>query len=334
MTPSTRPSPSPAATTGTGTGPGARSDLRTAGAQLARGAIMGAADIVPGISGGTVALVLGIYARLIEALHSLVRVATRALTGDRPGTRQAVRTVPWVWLGALGAGILGMVLLASGPLSAALTAYPVPLAGLFVGLIAGAVLLCWRQLAAPTARHVTLAAVWALGTFALLGLSPAAGGSGAAPPLWAFFGGGAIAICAMILPGISGSFLLVLMGLYAPVLAAVAERNLLVLAVFALGCATGIALASSALRWLLTRHHDLVLASMTGLMVGSIRILWPWPHGLESTAIGLPGADWAVPTLLAALGFGVVIGLEAAARLVRRRHEDTPTVDGHGASSR
>lgn len=278
---------------------------------------MGAADIVPGVSGGTVALVLGIYTRLIEALHGVVQLAARVLTGDRRGTRRAVREVPWLWLGALGAGIVGMVFVASGPLSAAMAAYPVPLAGLFVGLIAGAVLLCRRQLAAPGLPHLALGVAWALGTFVLLGLGPAAGGAGATPPLWAFFGGGAIAICAMILPGISGSFLLVLMGLYAPVLAAVADRNLLVLAVFALGCTTGICLASSALRWLLARHHDLVLASMIGLMVGSIRILWPWPHGLESTAIGLPGADWAVPTLLAAAGLGAVLGLDAAARLLR-----------------
>ena len=92
----------------------------------------------------------------------------------------------------------------------------------------------------------------------------------------------------MILPGISGSFLLVLMGLYAQVLGAVAERNFLVLGIFALGCATGLALASSALRWLLHHHHDLVIASMVGLMVGSIRILWPWPNGLDSTAMQLP----------------------------------------------
>lgn len=151
-------------------------------------------------------------------------------------------------------------------------------------------------------------------------------------PWWAFFLGGGIAICAMILPGISGSFLLVLMGLYAQVLGAVAERNILVLGIFALGCATGLALASSALRWLLHHHHDLVIASMVGLMIGSIRILWPWPNGLDSTAMQLPtGGEWLVPTLLAALGVVIVIGMEM---LADRLRTERSTVGQHGASSR
>lgn len=280
---------------------------------------MGTADIVPGISGGTVALVLGIYGRLIEAIHSGVAVIVRLLHADLKGTGQALRRVPWVWLGALGVGILSMVLIASGPLSAALQTHPVQLAGLFLGLIVGAVILCWRQLDWPARSHYVAAAVMAVATFVLLGLSPAGASTGAsAAPWWAFFLGGAIAICAMILPGISGSFLLVLMGLYAPVIGAVAERDLATMGIFALGCATGLALASSALRWLLHNHHDLVIASMVGLMVGSIRILWPWPHGLDSTVLELPVAhNWLVPTLLAVLGVLVVIGLEAVATRLR-----------------
>ncbi|GAB94858.1 hypothetical protein KILIM_013_00130 [Kineosphaera limosa NBRC 100340] len=280
--------------------------------QLARGAVMGAADIVPGISGGTVALVLGIYRQLIEAIHLSVAVVLRILKADLRGAGAALKRVPWIWLGALGVGILSMVFIASGPLSRALATYPVELAGLFLGLIAGAIVLCWRQLEWPAATHYVAAAIWAVATFVLLGLSPASTAAGATPPWWAFFVGGAIAICAMILPGISGSFLLVLMGLYAPVIGAVAQRDLLTIAIFALGCATGIALASSALRWLLSNHHDLVIASMVGLMLGANRILWPWPGGLESTALELPGADnWLLPTVLAVLGFVIVLGLEA-----------------------
>lgn len=205
-----------------------------------------------------------------------------------------------------------MVFIASGPLSTALQTYPVELAGLFVGLIAGAVVLCWRQMEFPAPGHWVAAAIWAAATFVLLGLSPASTSGGEGAPLWAFFLGGAVAICAMILPGVSGSFLLVLMGLYAPVIAAVAARDVVTIGIFALGCATGISLASIGLRWLLRHHHDLVIASMVGLMIGSIRILWPWPEGLNSTAMELPaGQNWLIPTVLVAVGFVIVIGLEA-----------------------
>ena len=289
--------------------------------QLLRGAAMGAADIVPGVSGGTVALVLGIYRRLIEAIHSCVAVIVRVLRGDLRGAGAAVRRVPWMWLGSLAAGMLAMIMIASGPLRSALETYPVQLAGLFVGLIAGAVLLCWRLLDWPTSLNYLAAAVMAVGTFLLLGLSPVgAGAEVAVAPWWAFFLGGAVAICAMILPGISGSFLLVLMGLYSQVIGAVADRDVLTIGIFALGCATGLALASSALRWLLHHHHDLVIAAMVGLMIGSIRILWPWPHGLDSTALELPAEhSWLVPTLLAVLGAVIVLGVEAVATRVRER---------------
>lgn len=328
--PSTQHEPNPSTASHQPTRPTAAesrpSAWRVALPQVARGAVMGAADVVPGISGGTVALVLGIYRRLIEAIHSGVAVIVRLLRLDLPGAATALRRVPWIWLGALGVGILSMVFIASAPLSRALQTHPVQLAGLFVGLIAGAVVLCWRQLDWPAALHYAAAAIMAVATFVLLGLSPAgSGGAAGDTPWWAFFLGGAVAICAMILPGISGSFLLVLMGLYSPVIGAVADRDVVALGIFALGCATGLALASSALRWLLHNHHDLLIAAMVGLMVGSIRILWPWPHGLESTALELPAAhDWLVPTLLAVLGVVVVIGLEAVATRLRRRSPVEP----------
>lgn len=283
------------------------------------------ADLVPGVSGGTVALVLGIYRHLIDALHTLVAVLVHLLRGDVRGAGRTLRFVPWLWLVALGTGILGVVILMAGPLTTAIETYPVQLAGLFVGLIAAAVVLCWRQLRRASAHHVRVAAVVAVATFLLLGLSPASQvESTVTAPLWGFYVGGAIAITAMILPGISGSFLLVLMGLYAQVLTAITDRDLLVIGVFALGCATGLALSATTLRWLLMRYHDAVLAAMIGLMVGSLRILWPWPGGFESTTLALPTAStWAAPTALAVLGLVLVLGLDALA--ARLRSEDVST---------
>lgn len=285
---------------------------------------MGAADLVPGVSGGTVALVVGIYGRLIDSLHAIAAAGVRLIRGDGRGALDALRHGPVLWLASLGVGMLTVILLAAGPLSAAVEAYPVPLAGLFVGLVLAAVVLCWRQLRAPSGGHRWIAAVAAAATFVLLGLSPAGGTSlDQATPLWWFFLGGAIAITAMILPGVSGSFLLVLLGLYTPVLGAVTERNVVVLMVFALGCATGLALSATTLRWLLVRFHDAVLAAMVGLMIGSIRILWPWPGGFESTALALPTAStWLVPTVLAGAGFVLVLGLDALASRLRGKEID------------
>lgn len=294
---------------------------RSIPAQLARGFAMGSADVVPGVSGGTVALVLGIYRHLIGALGLCVDVATTALRFDGKGIVGALKNVPWIWIVSLIGGILLAVFLLASPLERALATYPEQMAGLFTGFIVGACLLCWRQLQRSDVRHIALAAVWAVAFFFLLGISPAAQTGGQAPELWVYFVTGAIAICAMILPGISGSFLLVLMGVYAHVIGAVSQRDFLVLGVFALGCVVGLSLAAKGLSWLLTHHHDAVVASMIGLMIGSIRILWPWPHGLESTEMALPAADtWLMPTLLAVLGLVLVLGIDAVARRVGDDH--------------
>ncbi|MGI9622335.1 MAG: DUF368 domain-containing protein, partial [Acidimicrobiales bacterium] len=142
------------------------------------------------------------------------------------------------------------------------------------------------------------------------------------PTLLQFFVAGAIAICAMILPGISGSFLLLTLGMYAAVLHAVNEREIAEVAIFMLGAVVGLALFSTLLSYLLDRYHDLVLAALIGLMIGSVRVLWPWPNGVgtisdvedelvEGTALGWPedAADFLWPTLLAIAAFVVVLGL-------------------------
>ena len=293
--------------------------------QLVRGALMGSADLVPGVSGGTVALVLGIYRSLIDALHSGVAVIVKVLRGDMRGAWAALKDVPWLWILSLATGILAVVFFGAGPLTRLIENYPVELAGLFCGLIAAAVVICWRQLVDPHTRDFQVAGLAAVITFVLLGLSPAGSDDATVTaPIWVFFIGGAVAITAMILPGISGSFLLLLMGLYAQVLGAVRDLNFLVIVVFALGCATGLAVSSTTLRWLLERHHDAVLAAMIGLMVGSIRILWPWPGGFTTAELGMPAeGELLVPTLLAVVGLVVVLGLDHVATRLRTQ-EDVP----------
>ncbi|HLS74404.1 MAG TPA: DUF368 domain-containing protein [Actinomycetaceae bacterium] len=286
-------------------------------AQVVRGFLMGAADIVPGVSGGTIALVLGIYERLVAAISTAASAAGALIRGDLRGTGHRLRAVPWVWIIALLAGIGAAIVLLSGPLERLLAEQPQPMAGLFFGLILGAVLVSWQLVKQPNARKAGIAVLSAGAFFLLLGLQEsthAADAEAVTRPLWAFFLAGAVAICAMILPGISGSFILVLVGMYTEVLGAVNDRQLGVLLVFILGAALGLAAFSSLLSWLLERHHDLVLAALIGLMLGSLRILWPWPHGLDSTELGVPSGPVLVPVLLAVLGFVVVVAVDRLGR--------------------
>ncbi len=127
------------------------------------------------------------------------------------------------------------------------------------------------------------------------------------PALWAFFGAGAIAIVAMILPGISGSFLLVLMGMYAPVLSAVTSRDFVSLGVFLIGAVIGLGLFSQILHMALSTNHDAVLAALIGLMAGSMRVLWPWPFGVDSTALGVPDGFIVGSIALATVAFVAVV---------------------------
>jgi putative membrane protein len=133
-------------------------------------------------------------------------------------------------------------------------------------------------------------------------------------PWWIFTAAGALAICAMILPGISGSFILVMIGMYTEVLGAVNDRNLAAVAATGIGCVIGLASFSTLLDWMLNHHHDMVIAAMVGLMIGSMRVLWPWPGGTETTRLSAPSGDVTVPLLLAAAAFILVITVDRVAQ--------------------
>ena len=295
--------------------------------QAARGFAMGSADIVPGVSGGTVALVLGIYERLIENIRVASSVAMSIVRRDGAEIKHRLGQVEWTWLIALGIGIIAAVLALSSVLDTLLTDHAEAMAGLFSGLILGSVVISWRLVKKVTASELAIMFVTAAGFFLLLGLRSDTESTAekiVTQPLWAFFLAGAIAICAMILPGISGSFLLVLMGMYAEVLGAVNDRNLLVLLVFVAGCVVGLASFSSLLSWSLRTHHDKVMAALIGLMLGSLRVLWPWPNGVSSTRLEAPsGAPVVLPIVLFFVGLAVVVGTEViSVRLAARR--DSP----------
>ncbi len=241
---------------------------------FAKGVAMGAADVVPGVSGGTVAFITGIYDELLRSLGS-VPSATLLLARGR--IAEAWRAANANFLLVLLTGIGCSVLSLAGVITWMLEHQPIPVWSFFFGLI-----LVSSHLIARQVQRWNWTRVVAFG----LGAGLAWWITVAAPIQWghdplSLFVAGAIAICAMILPGISGSFLLVLMGLYSHVLGAVKNLDLGVLVIFAAGCLVGILSFARVLSWLLRRWRDLTLSFLMGLMLGSLNKVWPWKQTLE-----------------------------------------------------
>jgi putative membrane protein len=269
-----------------------------------RGFVMGAADIVPGVSGGTVALVLGIYRRLVRSIRNGAGALAALLRFDTDGFGERWRSVEWAFVAPLLLGVAAAVLTLSHLIERLLEEEPIRMAALFFGLVAGSIVVAWRLVGDRSLPRLGVLAAIALLTFWLLGFSA---GTVADPAWWAFFLAGAIAICAMILPGISGSFILLMMGMYLPVLGAVNDRRLLIVGVFLVGVVIGLASFSTLLNLLLERYHDTVMAALVGLMAGSLRVLWPWPDGTGGTRLAAPSGDVIVPVVLAVAGAAVVL---------------------------
>jgi putative membrane protein len=294
---------------------------------------MGSADIVPGVSGGTVALVLGIYDRLIHNISQGAHALRQLLTRDVAGAVGTLKRIEWIWLFALLGGILTAIVALSSVIETLLHEQPIRMSGLFLGLILGSIWVAVRML--DKVDGISIALMLGLGAamFLLLGLRsdtevPDSALEVVTKPWWVFFLAGAIAICAMILPGISGSFILVMLGMYTEVLGAVNDRDFGILIAFMLGCVVGLALFSTLLNWLLERYHRWVLAAMIGLMLGSTRVLWPWPNGTNTTTMTLPRGDVAVPVLLIVIGAAVVVAVD----LIAVRYVTVAPLHEHEAS--
>ncbi|WP_049722167.1 DUF368 domain-containing protein [Gilvimarinus polysaccharolyticus] len=245
-------------------------------ATLLKGMAMGAADVVPGVSGGTIAFITGIYERLLGALKSFTPAALLILKRD--GWRAFWQHVDGTFLCVLFAGVLISIATLAHGIAFALTSYPLQVWGFFSGLILASTIyigrgLAWRNALVLVALIIgALAAIW-LGSVKPVNM-----------PINTFtiFAAGAIAICAMILPGISGSFLLLIMGVYPVVIAAVTEFNLKLLLTFMAGCIVGLLLFSHLLYWLLQRYRQPTLAFLCGVLAGSLTIVWPWKQTVST----------------------------------------------------
>jgi len=292
---------------------------------------MGSADIVPGVSGGTVTLILGIYRSLIENIHAGAHSLKQFVSGDFSGGAASFKKIDWWFLIPLGAGAATAFLLLRHPMENLLEERPEGVAAVFTGLVLASCLLVWQDLTRDATRIAVMTVV-AILAFWLLGYQ---NGVVQNPSLLAFFITGAIAICAMILPGISGSFIMLMLGMYGAVLGAeVAE-----LAIFALGAIIGLSLFSSVLNWLLETYEHTVMAALLGLMIGSIRVLWPWPNGVgvisdEAEAV-VRGTELAWPSAGQLMG-GIALAVAAAAAtlLIVKFAEVDPAADEVAAASK
>ena len=271
---------------------------------LARGMAMGAADIVPGVSGGTIALITGIYDRLIRAIVSADGEALAMLLGGR--WRDLWYRLDGAFLSILLSGILVAIFTLASGIQWLLSAYPQPLWAFFSGLIlASGLMLLRNEVLLDDAFRITSFAAGVSAAVAVSFMPPVAMMSG----LPGLFIAGAVAICAMILPGISGSFMLVLMGMYSPVLAAVKGFHVGELAVLAAGCVTGLLCFARLLDRLLRRHRLIAMAFLSGVLMGSLVTVWPW----RAAVIGTGGETalitrpvWPVDVVTPQLGLCVI----------------------------
>ncbi len=287
------------------------------------GFAMGLADLVPGVSGGTVAFLLGIYDELLYTIKLMTGQFPKLLLAGK--FKQAFRLIPFNFLLPLGLGLVLAIFGLVQVVSYLLENQPVMVWALFFGLVLGSAYVVSGRVTTWTARRVLLLALGFLLTFIVVGL-PSMGGSIA--PL-AVFATGAIAITAMILPGISGSLIMVLLGQYETVINAVADRDYSLLVVFAAGALVGLALFVRLLTWLLKNYHLAVIAFLIGVMAGSLRRVWPWQttDANDNVSNVLPAMDLSLifAIVLMILGFTIVFFLEKYG--LAKEHDDIKTQD-------
>ena len=281
-----------------------------------KGVCMGAADVIPGVSGGTIAFLMGIYQELLDSIKSINGHSLKLLLTGKVG--EFWRAINGWFLVSLGAGILVSIFSLARLMKYLLEYHPVQLWSFFFGLILASAIYILKGLDKWSLKNIiSLLAGVAVAAYICIA-SPAQ----TPDTLWFVFLSGAIAICAMILPGISGSFILLLLGKYAFIMEAVTELNIPVLLVFAAGAGIGIVCFSHVLSWLLKKFYMLTIALLSGFMIGSLLKVWPWKvagavEGFDYPAF--PGAFEAATgsesyivhaAIFAIIGFLVVFMIE------------------------
>ena len=284
-----------------------------------KGACMGAADVIPGVSGGTIAFLMGIYQELLDSIKSVNGEAFKLLFKGR--ILEFWKHINGNFLASIFVGILVSVFSLARLMKYLLEFHPIPLWSFFFGLILASAIYILKGLDKWSIQNI-ISLIIGVGIAAFICVASPAQTPDA---LWFVFLSGAIAICAMILPGISGSFILLLLGKYAFVMTAVTDLNIPVLAVFAAGCAVGIISFSHFLSWLLKKFYMLTIALLSGFMLGSLLKVWPWKvpgaaEGFDYPALPaqfeqVTGLDAQLGTSVAfaVLGLAIVLVIEFVA---------------------
>ena len=313
-----------------------------------KGACMGAADVIPGVSGGTIAFIMGIYDEFVGSLASFDSEAVKLLFSGR--LKAFWKHINGTFLLSLGTGILLSVATLAGLMQMLLSNFPIQTWAFFFGLIVASSIFIIRGISGWKLREALLLVTGGILGVVICTLSP----TQTPDDLWFIFLSGAIAICAMILPGISGSFILLILGKYQYIMGCISGlvsgndlgRNLLILCTFAIGAAFGLLGFSKFLHWLLARWNKETLIVLAGFIIGSLVKVWPWSNAesivmsqfpelaLTDTASGaiatLPAetisqymemADMHIggAIIFAAIGFCLVSGIEIAGRIISKK---------------
>lgn len=292
-----------------------------------KGMAMGAADVVPGVSGGTIAFISGIYEELLTSISSVNFANLKLL--KKEGVKAAWKAVNGNFLIALLTGIFISILSLAKLISWLLENKPILVWSFFFGLVLASILYIGKQITRWGVLTVVFLLVGAITAYYITTLEPLV--SENSSPLFIFLAG-SIAICAMILPGISGSFILVLLGAYKPVLDAIHDKDLKMISIFGAGAVVGLLSFSKILKWLFAHYQNLTLAVLTGFILGSLNKIWPWKEALtwriNSHGVSVPFNEQSVSPftfggdshlmgaiILSLVGFAVIILLEKIANI-------------------
>ena len=278
-----------------------------------KGMAMGAADVVPGVSGGTIAFISGIYEELLQTISNVNLKLIKTLRKN--GFKAAWNQANGNFIAALFLGIFISVISLAKGLKWMLENEPIALWSFFFGLVLASVIYVGKQIKKWNVGSIIFLIIGAVLAYYITTLNPM-GSQNSSP--WFMFFAGALAICAMILPGISGAFILVLLGAYESVLEAVNTRDILTIALIGAGTIVGLLSFSRILKWLFAKYKDFTLAILTGFIVGSLNKIWPWKetltYRLNSQGVEVPLKQISIspnsyegePQLLMALGLSIV----------------------------
>lgn len=307
-----------------------------------KGACMGAADVIPGVSGGTIAFIMGIYDEFVGSLAAINGEAVRLLLKGQ--FKAFWKHINGSFLLSLGIGIVASVILLAGLMQMLLSDFPIQTWAFFFGLIVASSIFILRGISGWKIREGLILVFGIILGAVICTLSPTKTPDG----LWFIFLSGALAICAMILPGISGSFILLILGKYQFIMGCISDltsgvevgHNLMILSIFGIGLIVGILSFSRFLHWLLARWQKETMIALAGFIIGSLVKIWPWSNAeaivlsqfpeLASFGDTLPAeiisrymasADLHIggAILFAVIGFSLVTGIEVAGKLVSRK---------------